>query len=258
MSAHGFRVYPLRVSTRFRLTEIPGAPPLIEKRGDAAAIGREVAALTALEGRPWAPALVAAGPGWMRTTRLPGSPRAIAGAAPAEARRLGAVLRQAHEARRSGSGGLWGWEGPASSLAEYRSRRAGDTGRALAGTPDAGLAPAALAAGADAPDAPEPFRLLHGDLVEANVVWGPHGPGLVDWEFWRLGDPAEDLAYLIELNGLPDDVAAAVLEGYGLPGMGERASGWRALVAADAGAWYLAEGMLPEAARMLDRARSLV
>ncbi len=84
--------------------------------------------------------------------------------------------------------------------------------------------------------------MLHGDLVDANVVWGADGPALVDWEFSRMGDPAEDLAYLVEVNGLPDAVAGAVLEGYALPGMAARMEVWRALAAADAGAWYRRRG----------------
>ncbi|HMO01031.1 MAG TPA: phosphotransferase [Miltoncostaeaceae bacterium] len=101
-----------------------------------------------------------------------------------------------------------------------------------------------------------PFAFLHGDLVAANVLWPPQGgPVLIDWEFQRMGDPAEDLAYLAELNALPDAVLAAVLEGYGEPGVAARVEGWRGLVAADAGAWYLGQGMRAEAERMLARAR---
>ena len=244
-------------SSRFRLTDVPGRTPLIDKRGDHAAIAREVAALTRLAGAPWAPALAGHGPGWMRSTRLPGAPRAIGGVTEPEARRLGAVLRAAHETRRARRGGLWTWGADAATLGEYRRLRAQDTERVLEGGPDAGLARRALAAVEGIEGGEAPFRMLHGDLVEANVVWGPEGPGLVDWEFSRMGDPAEDLAYLIEANALPQSVAAGVLEGYGLSGMGPRVEGWRALVAADAGAWYRAEGLLDEASRLLARARAL-
>lgn len=259
MSVAGARVYPCGVSTRFRLTDVPGERPLIDKRGDHGAIAREAAALAVLAGAPWAPVLVDHGPGWMRSTRLPGTPRAIAAVTRAEAAGLGAVLRAAHETRREPTGGLWTWAEEAGTLADYRRRRAEDTERVLEGGPDAGLALRALeAAGPPGDPAAAPFRMLHGDLVEANVVWGRDGPGLVDWEFWRMGDPAEDIAYLIEANGLPDAVAAGVLEGYGLPGMDARAASWRALTAADAGAWYRAEGMHEEASRLLGRARALI
>jgi thiamine kinase-like enzyme len=92
--------------------------------------------------------------------------------------------------------------------------------------------------------------------VAANVLWPADGPVLIDWEFHRMGDPAEDLAYLAELNGLPDDVVSRVLEGYGAPGMAARVEAWRGLVAADAGGWYRAQGMHEEAGRMLARARA--
>lgn len=258
MSAARSRVYPLRVSTRFRVSDVPGDRPLVEKRGDPAAIARETAALRFLRGRPWLPELIEEGPGRMVSTRLPGAPRAIAALPPAEVARLGALLREVHESRRATTGGLWSWHAPASSLDEYRSARARDAEAMLAGGPDAGLAIAALARPAEGGAGEEPFRLLHGDLVEANVVWGPRGPGLVDWEFSRMGDPAEDLAYLIELNRLSGAGAAAVAAGYALEGIAARIDAWRPLVAADAGAWYLAEGMEPEGLALLRRARTLV
>lgn len=255
---HRARVYPCGVSTRFRVTEVPGDPPLVRKRGDADAIAREVAALAILDGRPWAPALVDHGPGWMLSTRLPGAPRPIGAVGASEAQRLGALVRELHEVRREPIGGLWSWSAPAATLGDYRRRRGEDTERMLAGLPDAGIARHALAGAAEEPHDAAPFRLLHGDLVEANVVWGPDGPGLVDWEFSRMGDPAEDLAYLIEANALPEAVAASVLEGYALPGMAGQVDEWRVLVAADAGAWYLAEGMAEEGERLLARARGLI
>ena len=90
--------------------------------------------------------------------------------------------------------------------------------------------------------------------MEANVVWGPDGPALVDWEFWRMGDPAEDLAYLAELNALPDaGPRPAVLEGYGRAEAAAAVAAWRALVALDAGGWYLREGMEAEARPLLGR-----
>ena len=62
--------------------------------------------------------------------------------------------------------------------------------------------------------------------MAANVVWGPD-PHLVDWEFWRYGDPAEDLAYLAEANGLDDAALAAVAGGHGDPAAAGRIEGWR-------------------------------
>jgi aminoglycoside phosphotransferase (APT) family kinase protein len=244
------------VSARFHVTDLPGDPPRVEKRGDPGAIAREAEALTILTGRPWVPALVEHSPGRMVSTRLPGAPRPIAAIGASEAQRLGALVREAHEVRRGADGGLWSWARPSATLAGYRRRRAEDTEALLAGGAHAGLARRALGRAGDDGARPEPFRMLHGDLVESNVVWGPDGPALVDWEFWRMGDPAEDLAYLIEVNGLPPAVVSALIEGYALPGIGRRVDRWRALVAADAGAWYLAEGTADRAALLLERARS--
>ena len=50
--------------------------------------------------------------------------------------------------------------------------------------------------------ASEPLVLLHGDPWSGNVVWGAAGPVLVDWEYARLGERAEDLAYLAALDAL--------------------------------------------------------
>jgi aminoglycoside phosphotransferase (APT) family kinase protein len=242
---------------RFSLRELPGPPPAIEKRGDPEALAREAAALRLLAGRPVAPALVSHDPGVLVSERLPGEPRPLAALAPPDLRRLGRVLAEVHDVRRTRSGGLPRWRVPASSLADYRRLRAEDTERALRGRPEAGLARRAAAVPAPPEPAGAPFRLLHGDLVEANVVWGPEGPALVDWEFSRMGDPAEDLAYLAETNALPPARLAALLEGYGEPGMAERLDAWRALVALDAGAWYLREGSGQRAAALLARGRSL-
>jgi aminoglycoside phosphotransferase (APT) family kinase protein len=238
------------VAARFRLQDLPGDPPCIAKSGDPAALAREAAALERLAGAPWAPALVEHRPGRLVTTRLPGAPRPAAALTPGDARRLGAVLAALHVRGTSASGGLWWWARPAHDLAGYRRGRVRDAEAALAGTPGAGLA--AAAEGPDPGDAP--FRMAHGDLVLANVVWGPDGPGLVDWEFWRWGDPAEDLAYAIACNGLDAAQAAALLDGYGDPATAARVAGWVPVVAADAAGWYLAHGMGEDAARMLARA----
>ncbi|MGE0026035.1 MAG: phosphotransferase family protein [Thermoleophilia bacterium] len=240
------------MAQRFTVVIGDEGAPRAEKRGDPAALAREAAALRAVAGRPWAPALLRHAPGLLVTARVPGGPRDLAALATDEARRLGAVLRAVHATPGAAAGGLWWWAAPARDLAAYREGRVRDAEEALAGTPDAGLArrlPPGPAPGG-------PFAFLHGDLVAANVLWPPDGgPVLIDWEFQRMGDPAEDLAYLAELNALPAAVLSEVLEGYGEPDAAARVDGWRGLVAADAGAWYLGQGMHAEAERMLARAR---
>jgi aminoglycoside phosphotransferase (APT) family kinase protein len=243
------------VSRRFSLRDLPGPAGGIEKTGDPAALAREAAALERLRGRPWAPALLVHEPGRIVSERLPGAPRDLAAIGDDDARRLGAVLAGVHGLVRADRGGVWWWDAPARSLAAYRAARAADAAAALEGTPYAGLPARALRRPLPGPGGPEPFRMAHGDLVAANVVWGPEGPALVDWEFWRMADPAEDLAYLIAVNDLPARAAAAVLDGYGVPGMAARVAGWTAIAALDAAGWYLREGMDAAAAPALARAR---
>ena len=93
--------------------------------------------------------------------------------------------------------------------------------------------------------------------MEANIVWNGSVPALVDWEFCRMGDPAEDLAYLVEVNAVPADLVAALVRGYGPPAIDRRVDAWRGLAAADAAGWYLAEEMEAEAAPLLARAAEL-
>ena len=247
------------MTRRFTVTGPGAGSRRIEKRGSEEALAREAAALALVAGAPWAPAVLAREPGLLVSSRMPGAPRPLAALDAREARRLGAVLRAAHETRRAGGGGLWWWTDPATTLAGYRGGRVRDAEAALAGTEHAGLAAraAAAAAPAEPEEGPDPFRLLHGDLVEANIVWDGSSPALVDWEFSRMGDPAEDLAYLVEVNGIPPALIAALLEGYGPPAIARRVDAWRALVAADAGAWYLAHRMEAEAAPLLARAAGL-
>jgi aminoglycoside phosphotransferase (APT) family kinase protein len=49
----------------------------------------------------------------------------------------------------------------------------------------------------------ETLALLHGDIAFGNVLWSP-APALIDWEYTRLGDPADEIAYLFDQNALTD------------------------------------------------------
>jgi thiamine kinase-like enzyme len=59
----------------------------------------------------------------------------------------------------------------------------------------------------------EPLALLHGDIGPGNVLWGPD-PALIDWEYTRLGDPADEIAYLFDQNGLTEPQRQAFWDGY--------------------------------------------
>lgn len=99
------------------------------------------------------------------------------------------------------------------------------------------------------------FALIHGDLSLGNLLWDDDGitPTLIDWEFARDGDPAEDLAYLVAEQQLPPDLVADIAEGYiaanGDPWAFARLPAWLPLVTLDAALWwadyYLAQGINP-------------
>jgi aminoglycoside phosphotransferase (APT) family kinase protein len=57
------------------------------------------------------------------------------------------------------------------------------------------------------------LALLHGDPGPGNILWGP-GPVLIDWEYARLGDPADEIAYLFDQNGLSPGQREAFWRGY--------------------------------------------
>jgi aminoglycoside phosphotransferase (APT) family kinase protein len=57
------------------------------------------------------------------------------------------------------------------------------------------------------------LALLHGDPGPGNVLWSP-GPILIDWEYARLGDPADEIAYLLDQNDLSPGQREAFWRGY--------------------------------------------
>jgi aminoglycoside phosphotransferase (APT) family kinase protein len=247
---------PLRSGGRFAVSAVDEPPGRVFKRGPSGPLAREARALRLVAHLGVAPRLVRAEPGAIVTDLVDGVERALDRLWPAGAHALGRTLRAVHESRRTATGWLPGWRSRAGSLDAYRRRRAADA-RAAAGEEAAlanrvadGLPP--LTDGADA----RPFRLLHGDLVSSNILWTPE-PRLVDWEFWRMGDPAEDLAYLAEVNAMPERVLAGVLDAYGDPVVASRVDGWRALCALDAGLWYRDAGGDSAARRLLRRAGEL-
>src|SRR4051812_3046263 len=42
--------------------------------------------------------------------------------------------------------------------------------------------------------------LLHGDIAGGNIFWTPE-PVLIDWEYARIGDAADEVAYIFNQNG---------------------------------------------------------
>lgn len=87
------------------------------------------------------------------------------------------------------------------------------------------------------------FALIHGDLSVGNILWDDSGNvALIDWEFARDGDPAEDLAYLIADQDLAPDTVSDLADAYaaasGDPWTLARMPAWLPLVALDAALWW--------------------
>ncbi len=80
-----------------------------------------------------------------------------------------------------------------------------------------------------------PPRLLHGDVSAGNVLWTPQ-PVLIDWEYARIGDPADEIGYVFGQNALRPEQREGFWRGYGA-GLGpvslarvvERAAMWEPL-----------------------------
>lgn len=77
--------------------------------------------------------------------------------------------------------------------------------------------------------------LLHGDVSAGNVLWTPQ-PVLIDWEYARIGDPADEIGYVFGQNALHPDQREGFWRGYGaglesasLACLVERAASWEPL-----------------------------
>lgn len=228
------------------------------KLAPPASVAREAAALRDLAGTGAAPVLLAAGEGVLVTGCIPGAPRPAAALTPADARAVGALVRRVHDLAPAATGEYDGWADPVDDPDAYRRRRArdiaADAGDVPAGRPiDAGPIPAAPAT-----DAGPAFRTLHGDLWSGNVVWDGGRPVLVDWEYRRAGDPAEELAYMAAMDDLPPDVEDALIAGYGRPELAPAVGWWRPRLAAECARWYEREGDADRAAALRAQAARLL
>ena len=100
--------------------------------------------------------------------------------------------------------------------------------------------------GTDSFRADETLRLIHGDIAFGNVLWDLH-PVLIDWEYARLGDPSDEIAYLFDQNGLSAPQRDAFWRGYqtraehtvSLAHLMERASWWEPLTLLGSTLWWV-------------------
>lgn len=87
------------------------------------------------------------------------------------------------------------------------------------------------------------FSQLHGDLSIGNLLWTADEVGLIDWEYARAGDPAEELAYLITeqpvTQAIIDQLKASYLAAGGTPDVWQRLPTWAAFTATDSAVWWV-------------------
>ncbi len=163
---------------------------------------------------------------------LPGPDRDLHAVGPAEIEDLAALVAWVH---RRPLDALSESLGPATTVRAYAEDRLhsilatlawardplpGDLQRRLRSAADA-LA-ASLGAAQDAPSfsAAGTLSLLHGDIGPGNVLWSP-SPRLIDWEYTRLGDPADEIAYAFDQNALTACEREAFWAGYA-DGLGDQ------------------------------------
>jgi aminoglycoside phosphotransferase (APT) family kinase protein len=81
--------------------------------------------------------------------------------------------------------------------------------------------------------------LLHGDPAGGNIIWGPE-PVLIDWEYARLGDPADEVAYVFGQHDLTPQQREAFWRGYGRRAdVVERAAWWEPVTLYGSAMWWL-------------------
>jgi aminoglycoside phosphotransferase (APT) family kinase protein len=172
---------------------------------------------------------------------LPGGPRELSAASRAEIERLAAVVAWVHARPVSELAEPLASAGDLDTYARERLRSILATLR-WARDPLPAALQAKLREAADrlavqdafgAGDAP---ALLHGDIAFGNVLWGP-APALIDWEYTRLGDPADEIAYLFDQNALSPAQRETFWAGYGR--RVERVAWWEPLTRLGSALWWV-------------------
>jgi aminoglycoside phosphotransferase (APT) family kinase protein len=176
---------------------------------------------------------------------LPGPSRDLDAVEPAEIEELAALIAWVHQRPLDDLGQSLG---PATTVTAYAEDRLhsilatlawardplpGELQRRLRSAADALAAGFGTAQDAPSFSAAGTLSLLHGDIAPGNVLWTP-SPCLIDWEYSRLGDPADEIAYAFDQNALTRSQRAAFWAGYA-DGLGDQSG--KASVAERVGWW---------------------
>jgi aminoglycoside phosphotransferase (APT) family kinase protein len=226
-------------------------------------VAREAAVLTALEGSA-APRLldVCCDGRWfdtpvMCTEFIEGDHRELASATSPELEALGAVVGSVHARPAAGlAGQLGGPPTAAGYLDQWGELVAGYLPRLRQPLPEqvgsaVERALPCVTRILDGPlrgawaDAGEPPVLLHGDITAGNILWTDR-PVLIDWEYARLGDPADDVAYIFGQHGLGAEQRRAFWSGYrcwvpepALDRIAGRSRWWEPVILLGSALWWL-------------------
>lgn len=95
-------------------------------------------------------------------------------------------------------------------------------------------------------DTDEPLALLHGDIALGNVLWSEN-PVLIDWEYARIGDRSDEMAYLFDQSDLTSRQRDAFWRGYrpqrqesaSIDDVIDRVSWWEPLTLLGSTLWWI-------------------
>jgi aminoglycoside phosphotransferase (APT) family kinase protein len=188
---------------------------------------------------------------------LPGQQREPTGAAPQDLEQLGAVMARIHDLPTDDLAAL---STTNTTMATYLAERHEDILSKLPSLRDP--LPAVVddrvrgalslvnqrletAQGSPGFRTDETLVLLHGDPGAGNIIWTPQ-PVLIDWEYARLGDPADEVAYIFGQHGLAADQRGAFWRGYRsrtdprrVEQVMDRVGAWEPLTLLGSALWWL-------------------
>jgi fructosamine-3-kinase len=195
----------------------PTGPSLLSYERDLAGAETDYLRLVAAEAPELPlPRVLAAGPGWLVMTHLPGTPLTGLADGAAVRRDLGAAAARLHRV----TGPHFGYTGDRAHGPTWRGAYLAAVDALLADAVRFGVALPAVrpvvAAASGVLDAVTRPALLHFDLWDGNVLGGPAGlTGLVDGERWLWGDPLLDLVSPALGRRIEDEPDHPFLAGYG-------------------------------------------